>query len=276
MAAVFFAGTKSSHPTDKDMSDLYYVVEYLRATQDVGQIIHPSESNELTLYCEVDASYLLHPDSKGHTGYTISFNGTNGTFYNRSVKQTAVATSSTHAEARAIFTLAKDINFIIAICQELHIPLQLPVIVMEHNSAVVTMANNDTSYAKKCKHFLMVVNYVKEQIATGQIEARKIFRKLNNADLHTKPLRSQAFTTHMAAKILGQPSEATTQTDSHKTNNVEIVSSDMNDMEVAREPTKGLIRQRSDSASEGAKRRKAHALRYITTPQSASPRSPSR
>ena len=115
----------------------------------------------------------------------------------------------------------------------------------------------------------MVVNYVKEQIATGQIEARKIFGKLNNADLHTKPLRSQAFT-HMAAKILGQPSEAPTKTDSHKTDNVEIVSSDMNDMEVAREPTKGLIRQRSDSASEGAKRRKAHALRYITTPQSAS------
>ena len=75
---------------------------------------------------------------------------------------------------------------------------------MEDNSAVITMASNDTSYAKKCKHFLMVVNYVKEQIATGQIEAQKIFGKLNNADLHTKLLRSQAFT-HMAAKILGQP-----------------------------------------------------------------------
>ena len=157
------------------MSDLYYVVEYLRATQDVGHIIHPSEFSEFTLYCEVDASYLFHPDSKGHTGYTISFNGTNGTFYKRSVKQTAVATSSTHAEARAIFTLAKDINFIIAICQELSIPLQLPAIVMEDNSAVVTMANNDTSYAKKCKHFLMVVNYVKEQIAKTQ--QRENFRK---------------------------------------------------------------------------------------------------
>ena len=271
MAAVSFSGTKSSHPTDKDMSDLYYVVEYLRATQDVGHIIHPSESSELTLYCEVDASYLLHPDSKGHTGYTISFNGTNGTFNNRSVKQTAVATSSTHAEARAIFTLAKDINFIIAICQELSIPLQLPpAIVMEDNSAVVTMANNDTSYAKKCKHFLMVVNYVKEQIATGQMEARKIFGKLNNADLHTKPLRSQAFT-HMAAKVLGQPGEVQPPNDSRNNNQVEIVSSDMNDMEVARAPTKGLTRQRSDSASEGAKRRKAHVLRYITTtPQSAS------
>ena len=32
MAAVSFAGTKSSNPKNRDMSDLYYVVEYLRGT----------------------------------------------------------------------------------------------------------------------------------------------------------------------------------------------------------------------------------------------------
>jgi hypothetical protein len=42
MAAVFFAGTKSSNPTDRDMIDLYYVVEYLRATQEFGHILHKS------------------------------------------------------------------------------------------------------------------------------------------------------------------------------------------------------------------------------------------
>jgi hypothetical protein len=66
------------------------------------------------------------------------------------------------------------------------------------------------------------------------------------------------------------PSKAPPPIDSHNTHQVEIVSSDMNDMEVARAPTKRLIRQRSDSAREGVKRRKAHVLRYITTPQSAS------
>ena len=67
------------------------------------------------------------------------------------------------------------------------------------------MANNDSGYTKKCKHFLMVLNYIKEQIALGQIEARKIYGKLNNADMHTKPLRSSDFS-KMANKILvGQP-----------------------------------------------------------------------
>ena len=80
MAAVSFAGTKSSNPSDKDLSDLYYAVEYLRATQDIGHILHTSVNSALRLYCEVDTSYLLHPDSKGHTGYTISFCGTTGTF----------------------------------------------------------------------------------------------------------------------------------------------------------------------------------------------------
>ena len=164
MAAVSFAGIKNGNPSDKDLSDLYYVVEYLRAMQDIGHILHTSVTSALRLYCEVDASYLLHPDSKGHTGYTISFYGTTGTFHNRSVKQTAVATSSTHAEARAIFTLAKELNFLIALCQELHKPLELPAIIMEDNSAVVTMANSDTGYTKKCKHFLMVLNCIKEQI----------------------------------------------------------------------------------------------------------------
>jgi hypothetical protein len=97
-----------------------------------------------------------------------------GIVHNRSVKQTAVATSSTHAEARAIFTLAKELNFLIALCQELQIPLDLPAIIMEDNSAVVTMANNDFGYTKKSKHFLMVLNYIKEQIALGQIEARNL------------------------------------------------------------------------------------------------------
>ena len=269
MAAVSFAGTKSSSPTDKDLSDLYYAVDYLRATQTIGHILHRSTFAALRLYCEVDASYLLHPDSKGHTGYNISFCGTTGTFHNRSVKQTAVATSSTHAEARAIFTLAKELNFLIALCQELRIPLELPAIIMEDNSAVVTMANNDSGYTKKCKHFLMVLNYIKEQIALGQIEARKIYGKLNTADMHTKPLRSSEFLT-MAHKILGQPpliKQSIPTISMSPSLPAETVSFIM-DTDAKSQPGNEAKRSLpADSAlTPNAKRRKAHILRFITRP----------
>ena len=75
MAAVSFAGTKSSSPTDRDLSDLYYVVAYLRTTQDSGHILHKSIISALRLYCEVDASYLLHPDSKGTPATTSTSTG---------------------------------------------------------------------------------------------------------------------------------------------------------------------------------------------------------
>ena len=200
----------------------------------MGHILHISTLFALRLYCEIDASYLLHPVSKGHTGYTISFYGISGTFHNCSNKQTAVATSSTHSEARAIFTLPKELNFLIALCQELQIPLKLPAIIMEDNSTVVTMANNDSGYTKKCKHFLMVLNYIKEQIALGQIEARKIHGKLNNADMHTKPLRSSDFM-HMAHKILGQPASTSTASTTPTTLPTEKMSA--SDMDVESQPT---------------------------------------
>ena len=82
VAVVLFAGTKNSNPTDRDLSDLYFVVDYLRSTQEMGHILHTSTLFALRLYCEVDASYLLHSDTKGHTGY----NGSSETFHNRSVK----------------------------------------------------------------------------------------------------------------------------------------------------------------------------------------------
>jgi hypothetical protein len=208
---------------------------------------------------------LLHPDSKGHTGYTISFYGTTGTFHNRSIKQTAVATSSTHAEARAIFNLAKELNFLIALCQELHIPLELPAIIMEDNSAVVTMANSDSGYTKKYKHFLMVLKYIKEQIALGQIEARKIYGKLNNADMNTKPLRSSDIA-HMAHKILGQPAPPIVNIP-RRPPILPAENISVRDMDANSQPSnerKRLWLADATTPSPGAQRRKEHLDRYVT------------
>lgn len=203
MAAVSFASTKAQAPTDKDYLDLYYIVEYLRSTQEKGHILHKGNTDgPIQLYCEVDASYLLHNDSRGHTGYCMSLNGTSGTFFNRSMKQQLVATSSTHAEMRAIFTLVKDIMYLIVLCKEIKVDLQLPAVIMEDNSAVVTVTTDDSAFAKKCKHFLMLINYVKEQVELGIIEVNKIDGTANRADLHTKQLRNGDFKLH-ADNVLG-------------------------------------------------------------------------
>jgi hypothetical protein len=108
MTAVSFGATKSASPTQDDHNQLLYciVVEYIRATADNGHRIHIGTGSAIQLYCEVDASYLIHSDSnKGHTGYNMGLHPNDDTFYNRSAKQTLVSTSSTHAEMRALYTL---------------------------------------------------------------------------------------------------------------------------------------------------------------------------
>ena len=179
-------------------------------------------------------------------------------------KQQLLHRQPIHAEARAIFTLAKELNFLIALCQELHIPLELLAIIIEDNSAVVTMTNSDSGYTKKCTHFLMVLNYIKEQIAFGQIEARKINGKLNNADMHTKPLRSSDFA-NMANKILGQPAPIIVHTPPSPNQPAENMP--VSDMDANSQPSnerKRLWLPDATTITSGAKRRKEHLNRYVS------------
>ena len=134
------------------------------------------------------------------------------------------------------------------------------------------MSNNDTGYAKKCKHFLMVINYVKEQIDLGQIEARKIYGKLNTADMHTKPLRTSSFL-HMAHRILGHPVTDLPISPSLPSlpSPTETVAVLHTAMEMAAQPQQGMTRKRKRTPDPlGATRRKAHILRYVTPQPAAS------
>ena len=140
------------------------------------------------------------------------------------------------------------------------------------------MANSDSGHTKKCKHFLMELNYIKEQIALGQIEARKIYGKLNTADMHTKPLRSSEFLA-MANKILGRPPSPLNTTSLDKSPSIPLSISppaetvSYSDMDVECQPSTETKRSLppDPATTINAKRRKAHILRYITRPASDSP-----
>lgn len=204
-ATISFASTHAKDPTIDKYLDLLKLVTYIDTTQDHGLIIqsyHYENNEPLQLTCHVDASYLTHEDSKSHTGYTLSF-GSVGTFYSKSSKQSLVSTSSTHAEARALYTLLQDIIYVISICQEIHIALKLPVLVYEDNYPVVQLTNNLAPKAKKCKHFLMLLNYIKEQIEAGIINVLHIDTDENLADILTKLLTGSPFYSK-ACKLLGE------------------------------------------------------------------------
>jgi hypothetical protein len=192
--ALSFAATHSAGPLQSHYDQLLLVVRYLWDTREKSLIIRRGKGPDspLILTCYADASYLTHPDAKSHTGYCMSF-GTTGTFYAKSVKQQLVATSSTHAEVRALYQCIVDIIYIVNLCDELHRPVQLPAIVMEDNQPAIDLTTSLTGRIKKCKHFLMLISFIREQVAAGLISIQKVPTEDNYADLLTKILMGLAF-----------------------------------------------------------------------------------
>ena len=200
--AVSFGATHSVNPTRGDFDELIHCLKYLQSTADIGLILKAGVPNrQLILKCYVDASYLTHPDSKSHQGYCLSF-GDIGSFYSKSTKQKLVSTSSTQSEIRALQTLVVEIIFINELCKELGRPILLPAIIFEDNAAVIALSREMTSRAKRCKHFLMSINWIREQVVAGLIEIEKIASEDNKSDLLTKILTGVQFKSN-ASDILG-------------------------------------------------------------------------
>jgi hypothetical protein len=109
-----------------DYKTLYHCVNYLHDNPDIGYLMRASVHSieELQLICQVDASYLFHKDSKGQSGYLISFDGF-GTFYCRSIKQSQTSTTSTHSEMRALYSLVKEIIYLSKAKSTILLSLQL-------------------------------------------------------------------------------------------------------------------------------------------------------
>jgi len=192
--AISWAASKSQSPTESDYEDLIYMVSWLQKTNDLGLILMPGEANApLTLTCYVDESYQLYDDSKSQTGYTVSFGNLTGCFAARSSKQSTVATSSMHAETIAAFTLVKTIVFLYNLCIELHRPFELPAIILEDNQALRKVAGSGFGPTKRARHFLMMVNYLREMVMKGVIAWREIPAHLNIADILTKVVVGQDF-----------------------------------------------------------------------------------
>jgi hypothetical protein len=200
--AVSFASVHSQTPTQGAYNELLRCVQYLWNTREKGLILHKgSPRADLRLNCFVDASYLTHADSKSHTGYCMSF-GEIGTFYSRSTKQGLVTTSSTHAEARALYQLILDVIYVVNLCNELGRPVSLPAVIFEDNQPVIDISTGFTRRAKHSKHFVMLINFIREQVETGLISLAKVDTLDNIADILTKIVMGSAYS-EKAEQLLG-------------------------------------------------------------------------
>jgi hypothetical protein len=94
---------------------------------------------------------------------------------------------------RALYSLIVEIIYVITLCEDLGRPITLPTIILEDNQPVIDLASDITARIKKSKHFLVLVDYVKEQVEAGIIELNKVHTSLNRADILTKIVTGNEF-----------------------------------------------------------------------------------
>ena len=91
-----------------------------------------------------------------------------------------------HAETRAVYYLIQTLINIYVILIELKLPILLPIIVFEDNEALIYSTTVITAKNKHCRHFIMLVNFIKEQVQHGLIKFYKVPTEHNTADLLAK------------------------------------------------------------------------------------------
>jgi len=191
LPSVSYAATKSKNNTESDFQDLFQIVSYLRQTPDYGLTLYPKRPDDdksFNLTAFVDAAYMSHSDASSHTGYCIALGSVQpqSFFMSKSQKQKCVATSSTHAEVRALFELTINIIYLTTLFDEIKRPVQLPVTIFEDNQSTIDLVSDPTTRITKSKHYLMLIHTVREQVERGLIEVKKVAGDANIANVLTK------------------------------------------------------------------------------------------
>lgn len=196
--SVSYNSAKCTSWNEDDYDDLLLIVSYLRQTPERCLTIYPKRKGDdgsfnLTAY--VDAAYMSHRDAASHTGYCIALGSMNPQSFiiNKSSKQKCIATSSTHAEIRALYDLTINIVYLISLFEEVKRPIQLPAIVYEDNQSTIDLVSSTTTRIGKSKHYLMLIQYIREQVRQNLIQVNKVDGNKNLANMMTKIFASKEY-----------------------------------------------------------------------------------
>jgi hypothetical protein len=161
---------------------LIHILKFVNHSSRDGFWIRPSN---LVLKCSADASYLLHGNSKGHSGVLFWLGTINSPIDSICRKQHIVVGSSMEGELVALNECSSALTSLIAICRDLEMEQGLVLVEQDNQSLMECFANG--YYDGTSKHINRRFDLVKQQLQDGvfkivYVESTKIL-----ADHLTKP-----------------------------------------------------------------------------------------
>lgn len=179
-----------SAPTTAHWAAVKRILRYLHATIDLGLCITKSGSSLLNAFS--DADWAGNLDDRRSTGGYAIFLGPNLVSWS-SRKQPTVSRSSTEAEYKAVANATAELIWVEVLLRELGISQPRPPSLWCDNIGATYLSANPI-FHRQTKHVEVDYHFVRERVASRQLEVRFISSKDQIADIMTKPLPSTAFT----------------------------------------------------------------------------------
>ena len=188
------------NPSKNHTEYLERVIQYLYHTPQHG--LEFSRNEDITdntpyyMIGLVDASYGGNMESgRCHTGF-VHITQT-GYINFRSVSQKTKSTSSSHAEAKAAFTMSKETLVLRGLLHEIKYNTTLNIdpaanIILVDNKATVDLMHEPTN-AEKSRHWFLAYNWVKERQLHHELKFAHISGEENVSDMLTKPVSTAVF-----------------------------------------------------------------------------------
>ena len=194
-----------SAPTTVHRNAMYKVMNYVKSTKHLGNIIKPNakwdgnQSFEFIIRGKSDSEYATDPETRRSvSGVTVFL--FDAVIKASSRMQKCITLSVTEAEFVAIVECIQDMMFAMRVIESMGLKVKLPMIVESDNKGAIDLINN-WSTAGRTRHIATRVNFIRELKAQGIIEPRWISNEFMSSDIFTKNVGGEPFRKHRSVFV---------------------------------------------------------------------------
>lgn len=188
----------SQRPGNEHMSALKRVFRYLQSTLKLG--LHFCPTGDLATYSDADWGNSAI-DRRSISGYISLYASSPVTWSSR--KQPTVALSTMEAEFMALARTTCEVLWLRQLSQELGIQNHTPTRIQADNQSAICFAENANFHARS-KHIDIRYHFVRERVASHEVELSHCASEDNLADILTKALPRQQFEA-LRSRLLSHP-----------------------------------------------------------------------